>query len=153
RYDGGLILRGVAFRSSRAEPFGETFLRRALRYLLSGDVEGVRNVYLATLDALRRRELPTRDVSSMVRLTKSPERYEETRKERRELPYEALLSAGRASWSTGDRVRVYRTRLGGAGLVADEGADPRHYDVDHYARVLRETFAVRLERAFTAEDY
>ena len=32
-------------------------------------------------------------------------------------------------------------------------ADPRDYDIDHYARVLRDTFAARLERAFTPEDY
>ena len=32
-YDGTLILRGVAFRSSRAEPFGERFLRRAIARL------------------------------------------------------------------------------------------------------------------------
>ena len=30
-YDGALLLRGVAFRSSRAEPFGEAFLRRSVR--------------------------------------------------------------------------------------------------------------------------
>ena len=29
-YDGTLTLRDVAFRSSRAEPYGETFLRRAI---------------------------------------------------------------------------------------------------------------------------
>ena len=29
-YDGSLLLRGVAFRSSRAEPFGEAFLRQAI---------------------------------------------------------------------------------------------------------------------------
>ncbi len=34
-YDGTLLLRGVAFRSSRAEPFGETFLRRAVGLLLA----------------------------------------------------------------------------------------------------------------------
>src|SRR6185436_5643625 len=54
RYDGTLTLRGVAFRSSRAEPFGETFLRRALLRLLVGDVPGVREAYLDTLGALRR---------------------------------------------------------------------------------------------------
>ena len=43
-YDGGLVLKGVAFRSSRAEPFGEAFLRRALGRLLAGDVAGVRDV-------------------------------------------------------------------------------------------------------------
>ena len=41
-YDGTLVLRGVAFRSSRAEPFGSDFLRRAIRALLQGDVEQVR---------------------------------------------------------------------------------------------------------------
>jgi DNA polymerase elongation subunit (family B) len=159
-YDGKLLLRGVAFRSSRAEPFGENFLRRAIAQLLKGDVPGVREAYLATLDALRRRELPTRDVSSLVRLTKSPERYLETREERRELPYEAMLAAGRRRWSTGERVRVYRTRTS-AGVVEEPdedeeaiaGEDPRDYDVRHYARVLREIFAARLERAFTPEDF
>lgn len=34
-----------------------------------------------------------------------------------------------------------------------EGADRRDYDVDYYARLLRETFAIRLARAFTPGDY
>ena len=34
RHDGSLILHGVAFRSSRAEPFGEAFLRRPSRICL-----------------------------------------------------------------------------------------------------------------------
>jgi len=152
-YDGRLLLRGVAFRSSRAEPFGETFLKRAVERLLAGDVAGVRAAYLATLDGLRRRELPTYEVSSSVRLTKSPERYLEGRESRRELPYEAMLASGRRNWSVGDKVRVYRTRAGAGGVVEEEGEDPRDYDVEHYARVLRESFAVRLGRAFTAEDY
>ena len=48
-YDGALHLRGVAFRSSRAEPFGERFLREAVGRLLAGDVAGTiepLNVYL-----------------------------------------------------------------------------------------------------------
>jgi DNA polymerase elongation subunit (family B) len=162
-YDRKLLLRGVAFRSSRAEPFGENFLRTAIARLLRGDVPGVRDAYLATLDALRRRELPTRDVSSRVRLTKSPERYLETRDTRRELPYEALLTAGRPTWSVGDHIRVYRTKTG-AGLVDEPDEDERasdaadchnlrDYDIEHYARLLRDTFAARLERAFTPEDY
>ena len=158
-YDGALLLRGVAFRSSRAEPFGEAFLRRSIGCLLEGDVSGVREAYLATLRALRRRELPSYDVSSRVRLTKSPFEYRDTRESRRELPYEALLASGRTTWSIGDRIRVYRTRLGAGGVIAEfedeavETSDRRAYDVEHYARVLRETFAVRLARAFSAEDY
>jgi hypothetical protein len=83
------------------------------------------------------------------------------RDSRRELPYEAMLAGGRTSWSAGDRIRVYRTRSGCGGVieeqegeaVATEGQDRRDYDVDHYARILRETFAVRLVRAFTPADY
>jgi DNA polymerase, archaea type len=159
--DGSLILRGVAFRSSRAEPFGEAFLRRAISRLLVGDVAGVRTAYLAAITTLRRREMPTYEVSSRVRLTKTPESYRKVRDRRRELPYEALIASGRTTWSVGERIRVYRTRKGGGGLVADsdddddvtETTDRRDYDVDHYARLLRDTFAARLARAFSPQDF
>jgi DNA polymerase elongation subunit (family B) len=155
-YDGTLTLKGVAFRSSRAEPYGEAFLRAALVRLFAADVGGVRDVYLRTLDALRRRELPTHDVSSKVRLTKSPDKYAETRESRRELAYEALLACGRTSWRVGEKVRVYRTQSGGGAVapsVEDGDADPRDYDVDHYARVLRDTYAARLARALAPADF
>jgi DNA polymerase elongation subunit (family B) len=159
-YDGTLLLRGVAFRSSRAEPFGEAFLRRALERLFAGDAGGVREVYLAALGALRRRELPSFDVSSRVRLAKSPARYAETRETRRELAYEAMLASGQTSWRVGERVRVYRTQGGaGAAVVPGDGEeggreeDRRDYDVEHYARVLRDNFAVRLARALAPADF
>jgi DNA polymerase, archaea type len=159
-YDGSLLLRGVAFRSSRAEPFGETFLRRSVARLLAGDAAGVRDVYVATLDSLRRRELPVYDVSSRVRLTKTPAEYLSTRESRRELPYEAMLAKGRKSWSVGDRIRVYRTKSGSGGVIDEVegesvaiGKDARDYDGEHYARLLHETFAARLARAFAPEDY
>jgi DNA polymerase elongation subunit (family B) len=156
RYDGALILRGVAFRSSRAEPFGEAFLRRALARLLVGDVPGVRQAYVDTIVALRQREVPTHDVSSRVRLTRTPAQYQEVREQRKELPYEAMLASGRTSWYAGERVRVYRTQGGGAGIVeadAGPGDDPRDYHVEHYVRVLRETYAARLERALAPSDF
>ncbi len=160
-YDGVLLLRGVAFRSSRAEPYGEAFLRRAIERLLTGDVPGVRAAYLDTVVALRRRELRTWDVSSRVRLTKTPEQYSQAREARREISYEAMLASGRTAWSLGDRVRVYRTRAGSGGVAeeTDEGgpgdssADPRDYDVEHYVRLLRDTYASRLARAFAPRDY
>jgi DNA polymerase elongation subunit (family B) len=159
-YDGTLLLRGVAFRSSRAEPFAEAFLRRAIARLLDGDVAGVRDAYLETVAALRRRELPTRDVSSRVRLTRTPAEYNEIRGERRELPYEAMLAAGRVSWSLGDRVRVYRTTTGYGRVVTDPDdesveheRDPRDYDVEYYERLLREIFASRLARALAPADF
>jgi DNA polymerase, archaea type len=161
KYDGSLVLRGVAFRSSRAEPFGEAFLRLAIRRLLADDIAGVRDAYTSAVTALRRREVRTHDVTSRVRLTKSPERYAAAREKRRELPYEAMLASGRAEWSVGDRVRVYRTRAGEGRVVEPEDEadldrdrpDARDYDVEHYVRVLRENFASRLARAFAPDDY
>ena len=157
-YDGTLLLRGVAFRSSRSEPYGDRFLRLALKRLLSGDVVGVRDAYLATVASLRIRALPTHEVASRVRLTKSPERYLAGRDNRRELPYEALLATGRTAWSVGDRIRVYRKQSGDGGVVvgSDDEApavDLRDYDVDYYVRLLRATYAERLARAFTPEDF
>jgi DNA polymerase elongation subunit (family B) len=167
-HGGELVLRGVAFRSSRAEPYGEDFLRRALACLLRGDVPGVREAYLATVSALERRALPTRDVAARARLTKTPAQYLAARDSRRELPYEALLGRGRTDWTAGTHVLVYRTPRGGAGLVeaadldddadanadaAAAAADPRDYDVEHYVRLLRDTFAARLVRAFSPDDH
>ncbi|MEO8564038.1 MAG: ribonuclease H-like domain-containing protein [bacterium] len=158
RYDGSLILRGVAFRSSRAEPFGERFLREAITRLLVGDVVGVRDAYLDTIVALRTRSVATIDVASKVRLTKSPTEYLESREKRRELAYEALLANGRTSWSVGDRVFVYR-REGGAGGLAPsaeqrgDAADPHDYDAEYYVRLLRSTYAERLARAFSTDDF
>ncbi len=164
-YDGKLILRGVAFRSSRAEPFGETFLRRAILQLLQGDVIGVRETYVQTVRALRTRHLPVYDVSSKVRLTKSSEAYAMSRVLRRELSYEAMLASRRTRWSVGERVRVYRAQGGSAALAPEpgEGRDAfggtgsdgplADYDVEYYVRLLRTSFAARLERAFTPEDF
>ena len=163
--DGPLLLRGVAFRSRRSEPYGVEFLRQSLGRLLRGDVAGVRSVFLASVDALRQRRLPTYDVTTLVRLTKPPEAYRAARGQRRELAYEALLDSGRTHWSVGERVRVYRARGGRAALFApsdldDDGRAPdshtndaRDYDVSYYVRLLRETFATRLARALAPSDY
>jgi DNA polymerase elongation subunit (family B) len=152
--DGSLILRGVAFRSSRAEPFGEAFLRRVVPLLLRGDIAQVREAYLETVARLHRHELPTHEVSSRVRLTKSPEQYLAVRDARREAAYEGLLAAGRTHWKSGERIRIYRAAGGESRLAPAEGApDPRDYDATHYARVLRENFAMRLSRALSIQDW
>jgi hypothetical protein len=110
-------------------------------------------------------------VAAYVRLTKGPEQYLATRTRRRELPYEAMLENGRTRWAPGERVRVYRAVGGRAGLLPDvdeeddgnprsrerEGGrapgDARDYDVEFYVRLLRDTFAARLVRALTPEDF
>ncbi len=158
-YDGKLVLRGVAFRSSRAEPFGEAFLRRAIACLFADDVLGVQRAYLETIAALRQRALPTFEISARVRLAKEPAEYLASRDARRELAYEAMLASGRPTWSAGERVRVYRTNCGTGAVIAeldDEdgvASAPRDYDVDHYVRVLRDNFAPRFARALDPEVY
>jgi DNA polymerase, archaea type len=184
-YDGQLIVHGVALRSSRAEPFGERFLRQALFCTMTGDVIGARNTYLQTTEALRQRALPASAVAARVRLSKSPEAYQATRAAHTEQAYEALLRAGRNRWTPGERVRFYRA-LGGAPIwipdesetisfdeagraevradehrtnepplpsYADDVKDRRDYDVDHYLRVLVTSYASRLRKAYTVEDF
>ncbi len=160
-YGGGpILLRGVAFRSSRSEPFGERFLEKAITRLLHGDLVGVRNAYVEMHRAIATRSLPTFDVTSRVRLSKSPEEYRSSRIRSRELPYEAMLNSGAHSWAPGARLRVYRA-LGGRAARwhdPDETADAapvdrRDYDVAWYLKLLRETYAARLERALEAEDH
>jgi DNA polymerase, archaea type len=159
-YDGTLKLTGVAFRSSRNEPFADAFLAGAIRRLLMNDVAGVRGVYLETIAALRRRTLTNYDVSSRVRLTKSPQEYLGTRESRKEFAYEAMLASGRTQWREGERVRVYRKQNGSGGIVREElddseppAAGESDYDVEWYVRLLRETYAARMIRAFTVEDF
>jgi hypothetical protein len=76
-----------------------------------------------------------------------------------------MLASGRAHWNVGERIRVYRAVGGRAVLFltaeddgmpapqAPTGVDPRDYDVELYVRLLSLTFAARLVRAFTPEDY
>ncbi len=151
-YDGTVLLRGVAFRSVKFEGFGEAFLRRAVQCLLTGDIPGVHAAYLATAEAIAERTLPTAEVVSRARLTKTPQQYQAGRAGRREAHYEALLAGGRATWRKGESIQLYRA-VGGFALWEPGQADRFDYDVPHYLRLLRETYAIRLARAFTAEDH
>jgi DNA polymerase, archaea type len=188
-YGGSLIVRGVALRSSRSEPFGERFLRRALLCLLTNDIPGVQRAFLETVDAIRRCELPAADMGSRVRLSKSPEAYLAARASHPEPQYEALLAAGRARWYPGERVRFYRTRHKAYVWLPDEAQETtlrgewedetapagdarslapqpgagdgthkdvtnrRDYDVEHYLNVLVTSYAGRLRKAFSPQDF
>ncbi len=184
-YDDQLIVHGVALRSSRAEPFGERFLRKALLCTMTGDVVGVQNAYLETTQALRARTFPASDVAARVRLSKSPETYQATRSGHSEQAYEALLAASRTRWTPGERVRFYRAQGGASIWLPDESEEisfdeageaevsasehvskePLHlsldndinnrrdYDVEHYLRVLVTSYASRLRKAYSSEDF
>src|SRR6266702_8993544 len=194
-YSGQLIVRGVALRSSRAEPFGERFLRQALFCTLTNDIPGVRKAFLDTVSALRSRSLPATDLGARVRLSKIPEAYLASRASHPEPQYEALLAAGRTRWYPGERVRYYRTRNKTYVWLPDENeeasvergwesesiiqapkraihdiqnpstktndslspraaiADRRDYDANHYIQVLITSYAARLRKAFSPEDF
>src|SRR5579875_1879964 len=122
-YGGQLIVHGVALRSSRAEPYGDRFLRQALLSTMTGDVARVRQVYLETTESLRQRVFSASDVAARVRLSKSPEGYESTRARHSEQAYEALLAAGRTKWAPGERVRFYRTAGGAVVWLPDESEE------------------------------
>jgi len=198
-YDGQLIVRGVALRSSRAEPFGERFLHQALLCAMTNDIAGLRRVYLETVAALRNRTLPASELGAKVRLSKTTEAYMASRAAHPEPQYEALLAAGRTRWFPGERVRYYRTRnkryvwlpeeteeasvgydweadmrekggeqeeeidantpapgkLDVAALPVGKGdiANRRDYDVEHYLQVLVTSYAGRLRKAFSGDDF
>lgn len=162
-YSGQLVVHGVALRSSRAEPFGERFLRRALLCTMTNDVPGLRKVYLETVVALHNRALPAADLGARVRLSKTPEAYMASRSAHPEAQYEALLAAGRTNWYPGERVRFYRARGGGYVWLPEEAeednpgrrkaADQRDYDVEHYLQALVTSYAARLRKAFAPEDF
>ncbi len=191
-YSGQLIVRGVALRSSRAEPFGERFLRKALLCTLTNDIQGLRNAFLETVAALRSRALPASDLGARVRLSKTPEAYLASRASHPEPQYEALLAARRTRWYPGERVRYYRTRGKTYAWLPDENeeasvdrgwetesqsleladdspnsltdmhvpsspraaiSDRRDYDVDHYIQVLVTSYAARLRKAFSSDDF
>lgn len=122
-YTGHLILRGAALRSSRTEPYGDRFLRKALMCVMTGDVVGVRDAFVETVEALRSRSLPASDLATRVRLSKTPKEYLVVRLRHQEPQYEALLAAGRTTWEPGERVRFYRSRTGSFTWLPDEAEE------------------------------
>lgn len=156
--DQNLILRGVAFRSSRFEPFGQRFLEVAVRAALMGDAFGVREAHLGTVQKLHGRQFTARDVSSRAKLKKSYDAYTQSRSKLREAPYEAMIQSGK-TWLPGERIRWYRAQ-GGAlrALPADEEdlnplEQATDYDVRHYVELLTRVYVQKLKLAFDDQTF
>jgi DNA polymerase elongation subunit (family B) len=148
---------------------------------MTGDIPGVRKVFLETVAALRSRTLTAADLAARVRLSKTPESYLAIKNTRPEPAYEALLRAGRTRWYPGERVRFYRARgKNNYVWLPEETAETstsndwqerneqdiavtpeqrgaiagrRDYDVEHYVRTLVTSYAERLRKAFAPEDF
>ena len=122
----------------------------------------MRDAYLATVSALRRRELPTYDVSSRVRLTKTPAQYlaSPRRPARAGLRGDARERADRRGRSASGSAST-APRDGRGGVIAEPDrttgcaatADPRDYDVDHYVRILRDSSRRGSRARLTPDDY
>jgi DNA polymerase elongation subunit (family B) len=119
-YEGEMVVRGAAMRSSRSEPYGERFLRQAFLHAMQGNILEIERCYRETQKALRRRMLPASDVATRMRLSKDTRIYLATRAKHAEAQYEALLAAGRTNWHAGERVRFYRAHHGTAVWLPDE---------------------------------
>ncbi|GHO71638.1 hypothetical protein KSC_105300 [Ktedonobacter sp. SOSP1-52] len=181
-YSGEVIVRGAAMRSSRSEPYGERFLRQALRCVMQGDLVGVAQGYQDTLRALRTRSLPASDVATRFRLSKDAQTYLAGRARQKEAQYEALLLAGRRQWKSGEHVRFYRASTGTPVWLPDDiddispledaeedsgetmrvappssalgrSPDLPAYDSDYYQQVLLNSYAERLRVALEPEDF
>jgi DNA polymerase, archaea type len=150
-YDGKLTVRGGALHSSRAEKFAESWLKEAIKHLLEGDLQGLRESFLGAVARLKNRQYTLEDVAIKVRLTKTPEQYAESK--RKEATYEAMLASHRTTWRQGERVKIYKTQ-GGQWLVLDnEQSNQPQYDSHHYTRVLRDAYTERLKKAFSKEGF
>ena len=164
-YGDELIMRGGAMRSSRSEPFGERFLRAALRRALVGDSIGLQQVYSDMVAALRERRLSVEDVAGQTRLSKTPDEYMKSRKRSREAQYEALLTAGRTHWRMNERVRFYKAANGTMVWLPDTPDDEPEdesivrreswpdYDIAHYLDVLHVSYISRLRKAYAPADF
>jgi DNA polymerase elongation subunit (family B) len=182
-YSGELLVRGAAMRSSRSEPFGVRFLLQAFRCAMRDDIKGIVQCYRETQEALRQRQLSASDVATRMRLSKDSKTYLAKRAKHTEAQYEALLVAGRKQWRAGERVRFYRSQQGmpvwlpdesdDSSPISDEEADEveggeeslfpaasassltdrKDYDIEHYLRILRDSYAERLHVVFEAEDF
>jgi DNA polymerase, archaea type len=150
-YDGKLTVRGGALHSSRAEPFAEAWLKQAIKYLLEGNLYKLRESFLGTVQKLKTRHFALGDVAIKVKLTKTPEQYNESK--RKEAPYEAMLASEKRNWRQGERVKIYKAQQGQWLVLDSEQEKQPDYDVAHYVKVLCESYTERLKKAFVPEDF
>jgi DNA polymerase, archaea type len=150
-YDGKLTVRGGALRSSRAEPFAEAWLKTALQHLLENSLYGLRQSFLETVQKLKLRQFKLEDVAIKVKLTKTPQEYAESK--RKESTYEAMLASNRKNWREGERVKIYKTQRGPWLVFGHEQETQPGYDVPHYVKILCASYAERLKKAFSKEDF
>ncbi len=149
---GAITLIGPAFRAGRLERFGEAFMHRAAPFVLSGDLIGLRRVFVETVDWLRMGQIPLEDLCVQATLHKSPQQHR--RGGTHEEPYEVLLAAGIRSWRVGQRIRYFRARGGEPRLLQQtDGLSPAEADTEYYIQRLCQLYCQQFAQAFRREDF
>lgn len=148
-YKGRLKVKGVAFKSSKNELYGERFFMKAIVLMMDNKMEELRQLYLDTVDRLRRREVPTAELCVLVQLSKTPEEYRLS--PRTEEQYEVMKAAGK-SWERGQRITYYQIR-GGRKKLYDPENPQQDYDAEYYVAKLKNTYAQRLSKAVEPEAF
>lgn len=150
--DGAVTLIGSVFRPGRLERFGEAFMHRAAPYALTGDVLGLRRVFLEAVHQLRTGQLPLEDLCVLVTLHKSLPQYR--RGGTHEEPYEVLLAAGIRSWRIGQRIRYFRARGGEPRLLQEgDAVSTADADTEYYVQRLGALYCQQFAQAFRREDF
>ena len=150
--DGAVTLIGSAFRPGRLERFGEAFMHRAAPRALTGDVVGLRRVFLDAVHKLRTGQIALEDLCVQVTLHKSLPQYR--RGGTHEEPYEVLLAAGMRSWRVGQRIRYFRARGGEPRLLQeDDAVSLAEADTEYYVQRLSGLYCQQFVQAFRREDF
>ncbi len=137
---------GVAFRSTKTEPYIQRFLAAVLGRILRGDYPAVQALFREICQQLRDHTLPAADLCVAMPLTKNPQNYANAT--RKEEPYEVYLAAGYTTWKQGQRIHYYQART--SKKLLTHGATD--YDPDFYIDRLRTTCLARMDKAFARED-
>jgi DNA polymerase elongation subunit (family B) len=132
--DGRKIFKGASLRSRADERYGRRFLAKSIDCLLEHDLQGVADLYAATIEDLLQRRVPIEDLARRERVTEKTFQSEQKRRS-------AIVAEGVA---IGEHVMVYERVGGSLGLLAEYRQDenPKYYMEKLYK------FAKRLEEGF-----
>lgn len=127
-------------------------MHRAAPRALTGDVVGLRRVFLDAVHKLRTGQIALEDLCVQVTLHKSLPQYR--RGGTHEEPYEVLLAAGIRSWRVGQRIRYFRARGGEPRLLQeDDAVSLAEADTEYYVQRLSGLYCQQFVQAFRREDF
>ncbi len=110
-YEGNLTVKGSGLRSRSLEPYLRKFVEEMLQLVLSGQGERVEPLYQQTLERIKARKIPVRDLARTETLSESPNAYAKKTgggARNRAAAYELALAAEKG-YVAGDSISYYIT--------------------------------------------